>query len=112
MKTIIAATLALFSSLPNTSNAAVMKCQMNVMRIENGEMSGSPRPMTEAIVTADARQFYAVIGERIINSPILSEHKGKLAAYHSGTAYFMQEGSFGVVYDDFGYVFDECEKVA
>lgn len=112
MKTIIAATLALMSSLPNTSDAAVMKCQMNVMRIENGEMYGAPRTMTEAIVTADARQFYAVIGERIITSPQLSEHKGRLAAYHSGAAYFMQKSTFGVIYDDFGYVFDECEKVA
>ena len=61
---------------------------------------------------AGHRQFYAVVGERIISSPILSENKGNLAAYHSGAAYFMRKDSFGVIYDDFGYVFDECEKVA
>ena len=112
MKTIIAATLALFSSLSNASDSIVMKCKMNIMHIENGEISGSPRPMAEAILTADSRQFYAVVGERIISSPVLSERKGRLAAFNSGTAYFMRENTFGVIYDDFGYVFDECEKVA
>lgn len=112
MKTIIAATLAFISSLPSISEADVMKCQVNIMHIENGEMSGSPRPVAEAILTADSSQFYAVIGERVISSPILSEYNGKLAAYHSGAAYFMRGNTFGVVYDDFGYVFDECEKVA
>ncbi|EPK1032544.1 hypothetical protein [Klebsiella variicola] len=112
MKTIFAATLTILTLLPNVGNSAVMKCQMNIMRIENGEMSGAPHHIAEAILTADSRQFYAVVGERIISSPILSENKGNLAAYHSGTAYFMRKDSFGVIYDDFGYVFDECEKVA
>ena len=110
MKTIFAATLAILIALPNAGNSAVMKCQMNIMRIENGEMSGTPHRVAEAILTADAHQFYAVVGERIISSPILSENKGDLAAYHSGAAYFMRKNSFGVIYDDFGYVFDECEK--
>lgn len=112
MKTIFAATLAILIALPNAGNSAVMKCQMNIMRIENGGMSGTPHRVAEAILTADAHQFYAVVGERIISSPILSENKGDLAAYHSGAAYFMRKNSFGVIYDDFGYVFDECEKVA
>ena len=112
MKTIFAATLTILTLLPNVGNSAVMKCQMNIMRIENGEMSGAPHRIAEAILTADSRQFYAVVGERIISSPILSENKGNLAAYHSGAAYFMRKVSFGVNYDDFGYVFDECEKVA
>ena len=108
MKTIFAATLAILIALPNAGNSAVMKCQMNIMRI--GEMSGTPHRVAEAILTADAHQFYAVVGERIISSPILSENKGNLAAYHSGAAYFMRKDSFGVIYDDFGYVFDECER--
>jgi hypothetical protein len=112
MKTIIAGTLALLASLPNVSNSAVMKCQMNIMRIENGEISGAQHRIAEAILTADAHQFYAVVGERVISSPILSEHNGQLANYQSGTAYFMRKDTFGVIYDDFGYVFDECEKVA
>lgn len=94
MKTIIAATLTLLTSLPSVSNSAVMKCQMNIMRIENGEMAGAPHRMAEAILTADSRQFYAVVGERIISSPLLSENKGNLATYHSGAAYFMRKDTF------------------
>lgn len=112
MKKIIAASMILFSSVAFGESETVMKCQMNIMRISSGKMIGDPHQLAEAILTADARQFYAVIGERIISSPILSEQKGGLAAYQAGAAYFMRKDTFGVIYDDFGYVFDECEKVA
>ncbi len=75
MKKIIAASMILFSSVAFGESETVMKCQMNIMRISGGKMIGDPHQLAEAILTADARQFYAVIGERIISSPILSEQK-------------------------------------
>ncbi|HBM2881038.1 TPA: hypothetical protein LVL09_004860 [Klebsiella oxytoca] len=108
---LVAAGLALFSSYAFSSEEAVMKCQMSILKFKDGQMIGEPRQMAEAILTADSQQFYVVIGERVISSPVLFEHKGDMAGYHAGAAYFIRKTSYGVMYDDFGYVFDECVKV-
>lgn len=112
-KLTIAAFLAIYSTMAVCEETdKVQKCQMNVMNIVNGEMSGEPRAAGDAILTSGHNQFYAVVGDRIITSPLLVARKGNLVAFHSGTVYLMQKDSFSVFYDDFGYVFDECVKVS
>ncbi len=85
---------------------------MNVMSIKDGMMIGEPRTVGEALVTSGLDQFYAVIDDRVIKSPLLIERKGDMVAYQSGAVYLMQKSSYSVLYEDFGYVFDECVKVA
>lgn len=111
-KLTIAACLAIYSTVALCAEDKVQTCQMSVMNIANGEMSGEPRAAGDAIVTSGSDQFYVLIGERVIASPLLVERKGNLVAFHSGTAYLMQKESYSVIYDDFGYVFDECVKVS
>ena len=31
--------------------------------------------------------------------------------YRAGATYLMRKGTFAVLYDDYGYVFDDCERV-
>lgn len=102
----------LFSALSIADEQRVEQCDMNILKIENGELAQAGHAMGLAILTSDSTQFYAVIGDRIINSPILMDHKGQKAGQKAGAAFFMRDGSFGVMYDDFGYVFDNCKKVA
>lgn len=112
MKGLLAVSLMLFSALSIADEQRVEQCDMNILKIENGELAQAGHAMGLAILTSDSTQFYAVVGDRIINSPILMDHKGQKAGQKAGAAFFMRDGSFGVMYDDFGYVFDNCKKVA
>lgn len=112
MKTIIAASIILFSSMASGSEESVMTCQMSVITVDKGNMLGEPRAAGKVILTSSSDQFYAVVGERVMKSPPLVEHNGNMVAYHSGAVYLMQKNSYSVLYDDFGYVFDECTKVS
>lgn len=110
-KSMIAASLLVTSIMALASEESVMTCQMNIMTIDKGDMRGEPRAAGEVILTSGNDQFYAVVGERIMKSPLMVERNGRMAAYHSGAVYLMKNSTFSILFDDFGYVFDECVKV-
>ncbi|HFP9309500.1 TPA: hypothetical protein ACJI3N_005233 [Raoultella planticola] len=104
--------LTLISSAAAAAEPAVMTCRMSIMQTEQEKLTGVTRVLDQALVTAGHNQFYIVAGDRIIRSPELFKRNDKMAGYKSGAFYFMKANTFSVLYDDFGYVFDECSRVS
>ncbi|HHT4259189.1 TPA: hypothetical protein ACTYZB_004856 [Klebsiella variicola] len=110
-KVALATGLALFSSLAFCGDKHIQKCQMSIIKFKSGKTTAVSQPITQAMLVADDQQFYAVIGDRVIRSPVLMNRPSEKAGYKAGTVYIMRANSFSVMYDEFGYVFDECGEV-